>query len=425
MEKNKLSKNSSLLVALPTLCVFFALMLISAVAGYEVLSTIFLFFLLLFSFVRYWATKAMHGVSLEFSCDNRQLFPGMDTELKYSLKNNKLLPLVWLELSQEIADKFCVRPDESFEEYSYQKNAGETIVVINAYKRSFSLVMAYGSVSVNSTWHAERRGIYCPKELLLRSGDGFGLAQIESYYSADLLPEIVVYPRRVSVNGEFFVRQDWDSKHGSLGYKEDMSVIRGLRPYMNSDSFKRINWRMAARNPNELNVNLYETIQPSSVLFVLDGESYCHEEDLLERDLELISSLVDWLGNRGLSCGLCLPKSKRLESINIPPENQSSSRELMYYLAAYDCLKKEVLNSNAMPTGDYCASSFELAELSNAAREAGTVALFTNNPSAIPLQLLERLARERLVVFSSSDKSCKDKEIKVHHTSTLRKGECV
>ena len=421
MEKNKLSKNSSLLVSLPAICLYFVLLLLSAVGGYAVLAGLFMFFLLFFSFLRYWASKAMDGVGLELCCDNRQLFPGMDTRLEYTLKNDKLLPLLWLELSQQTAEKNCVLPDDSFESYTYPKNVGDSVEEISAHRRSFSLVMGYESISLSSVWHAARRGIYCPKELLLRSGDGFGLTQVEKNYSPELLPEIVVYPKRVSVDGEIFIRQDWDSNFGALGFKEDMSVMRGLRPYTNADSFKRINWRMAARNPNELSVNFHETIQPATALFILDGESYCEDEETLERDLELIASSIDWLISRGLSCGLCLPKSKALAAVNISPEQQPTSAELMYYLAAYDCLKLPVLDKNDRPSGKFYPSSFDLQAVSRACKDAGTIALFTNKPESLSPQLLERIENARLLVFSSSEQCCKDKELRLLHTNTLKK----
>ena len=114
MEKNKLSKNSSLLVSTPALLLWLGLMLLSALAGYMALSGLFLFFLMFFSFVRYWASKAMDGVSFEVSCSRLRLFPGMETELEYTISNDKLLPLVWLELSQQTAENACIKPDGSF-----------------------------------------------------------------------------------------------------------------------------------------------------------------------------------------------------------------------------------------------------------------------------------------------------------------------
>lgn len=422
MEKNKLSKNSSLLVSVPALWLWLVLMLISALAGYAVLAGLFLFFLLLFSFIRFWSKRAMAGVSLEISCMKPQLFPGMETELEYKLKNDKLLPLVWLELSQEAPEKDCVVPDESFEAYTYLKDKDDKVTEIRALKRSFSLVMGYESISLTSRWLAKGRGIYCPKELLLRSGDGFGLSQEEKYYPPELLPEIVVYPKKVPVDTELFLRQDWEQSYGSLGYKEDMSVLRGLRPYSSSDSWKRINWRMAARQPGELNVNFYETVQPATAMFILDGESFCTDEAALEQTLEVLASLIMELCSKSVSCGLCLPRSKAFQALSFSPQQQRSPGELLYYLAGYDCLKAPVVDKDGKPTGEYIPSAFELSELSRAGMEAGTIALFTNTPASISPSLLQHLERSRLVVISAGDMDCPDKQLRLMHISSLRKG---
>lgn len=420
--ENKNSKNSSLLVSKYALMLWAGLALLSAASGYVLLAGLFVFFLLLFSFVRYWAARAMEGVSLEINCARRRLFPGMETEIEYRLNNDKLLPLTWLELSQQISEKGCLVPDDSFEPYTYLKDEEERVQHIDAYKRSFSLVMGYESIELSSIWRARCRGIYRPDELLLRSGDGFGLSQVEKYYPSALLPEIVVYPKRVAVEAELFLRQDWDKNYGSAGYKEDMSVLRGLRPYSNSDSWKRINWRMAARQPGELQVNFYETVQPASAMFILDGESYCGNAEALERDLEILSSLIELLCSKGVNCGLCLSKSKAFPAMNISPELRTSAAELMYYLAGFDCLEKAVLDKEQRPTERFEPSVFELSTLARAAMEAGTVALFTNNASAISPGLLEKLERSRLIVFSSGSMECPDKEIRLVHISALRKG---
>ena len=423
MEKNKLSKNSSLLVSLPAICLWLLLTAVCAAVGFLALSGLFLFFALLFSFVRFWAARAMEGVSLEVSCHRRQLFPGMETELEYTLRNDKLLPLVWLELSQQRAEKDCVIPDNSFEAYEYLNDNGESIEQISAYKRGFSLVMAYESISLSSVWKAQRRGIYCPSELLLRSGNSFGLSQVESKYPADLLPEIVVYPRRLSVDVESFLRQDWDKAYGAAGFKEDMSVLRGLRPYTASDSWKRINWRMAARQPGELQVNFYETVQPASAVFILDGESYAENPDALEETLEVLGSVIEALCSKAVSVGLCLPVSKRFGALNFSPEQGLASAELLYYLAGYDVLARQILGKDGQPTGAYEPSRFELQAVSNAAMDVGSIAILSHKPSGLSTRLLERLERSRMSIYSSGDLDCADKELRIAHISSLRKGE--
>jgi len=63
-----------------------------------------------------------------------------------------------------------------------------------------------------------------------------------------------------------------------------------------------------------------------------------------------------------------------------------------------------------------------LPELAQACMEAGSVAIISNSPSCLSPRLLERLDRSRLIVFSSSDLDCPDKEIRIMHISALRKG---
>jgi len=423
MEKNKLSKGSSLLVSVWALCLWALLAVVSAAAGYAVLAGLFIFFLLLFSFVRYWSARAMDGVSLEVHCTERCIFPGMETRLEYKIKNDKLLPLAWLELSQQAPEKNCLTPDDSFEAYVYQKDTADKVVEVSAYKRAFSLVMGYESMSLSSTWKARCRGIYRPEELLLRSGDGFGLSQEEKYYPAELLPELVVYPRKLAVDAEILLRQDWDKSYGALGYMEDTSVLRGVRPYNSSDSWKRINWRLAARQPSQLDVNFYETVQPASVLFVLDGESYCKDNEALEQCLEIMASLITELCLKSVSCGLCLSKSRSFSALSISHERQVGAAELLYYLAGFDCLMQPVLGKEERPTGEYQPSVFELNELGRAAMEAGTVAVFTHKPSGLSPRLLERLDGSRLLLVSSAALDCKDKQLRIMHMSSLRKGE--
>ena len=141
MEKNKLSQNSSIFVSVPALLLWLVLAVVSAACGYEIMAGLFGFFLLFFSAMRYWAAKAMDGVSLQVQCSRRCLYPGMDTELEYTVKNEKFLPLMWLELSQVRPERDCILPDSSFQFYTYMKDEEGAVREICACKRGFSLVM--------------------------------------------------------------------------------------------------------------------------------------------------------------------------------------------------------------------------------------------------------------------------------------------
>ena len=67
----------------------------------RVLGGAFVFLFLLCGAAVVWGRRAMKGVSLEGRCDKRLLFPGEETDIHYTIGNDKLLPLVWLELCQD------------------------------------------------------------------------------------------------------------------------------------------------------------------------------------------------------------------------------------------------------------------------------------------------------------------------------------
>lgn len=425
MEKNKLNGDSSLLVSLPAVFVWLALGLLCAAIGYHLLMGIFLFLFLLSSSARLWSRRAMHGVSLEIRCETCRLFPGMETEVRYTVKNEKLLPLIWLELSQNAAEQDSIVPDDSFERYTYRPSSEEEAIAIEGFRRTFSFVMGFETLTLTGKWTAMRRGIYKPDKLLLRSGDGFGLTQVERIYPGEKVPEFVIYPRRVPVDVSLFLRSDWERSAGSAGYAEDMTILRGLRPYQANDPWKRINWRMAARQPGELKVNFYETVQPVTALFLLDGESFCgldQEDTLLEDALETLASVISQLFSRGVACGLLLPESRRFPPVSLPPSENRSAAELLYYLAGYQYKGERVIDKDGNVTDVFVPSRFDLATVAAASSVSGIVSIVTYDPDGLSTRLMDRLGNRGITIFSQGKTACTDPERKVLPLSCLREG---
>lgn len=422
MGRNELGRGSSLLVALPALAAWLVLGVFSAVCDLPLLAAVFCFLFFLTAAARLWSRRAMKGVSLEMACGASRLYPGMTTEMRCTVKNEKLLPLVWLELSQNVPERECIVPDDSFERYTYLTEEGENTAATEGWRRTFSFVAGYETLTVESIWTARRRGLYRPDRLLLRSGDGFGLTQMEQGYPAEMVPEFAVYPRRVPVDVSLFLRSDWERAVGLSGCMEDMTVLRGLRPYSANDSWKRINWRMAARQPGELRVNFYETVKPSTALFVLDGESFCGEpEEELEEVLEVLASVIDALFERGVCCGLCLPRSKRFPAVSLPPAEERSAGELLYYLAGYDCLAAHPETGEGNLREQYLPSRFDTAGVAAAATQSGMTAVITRDPDGLPPGLMRRLPGYGVTVFSAGQDHSADPELRVLPLSRLKK----
>ncbi len=145
----------------------------------------------------------------------------METTFSYTVKNDKLLPLIWLELSQGIPERDCLTPDETFERYAClsgeaqgRESTPDTAdrPAPDAYRRTFSFVMGHETLTLRSVWTARRRGVYRMDRLMLRSGDGFGLSQVEAPCPPSKLPQVLVYPRSVPVDISLFLQDSGGSR---------------------------------------------------------------------------------------------------------------------------------------------------------------------------------------------------------------------
>ena len=385
----KQAKGSSLLVSwaclgLLALGVFICLRMNAAVPG-----GVCLFFLLLGLACRYWSRRATEDLSLRMECRKTRLFPDQETSIVYEVRNDKLLPLVWLELSQNGAEKDCLMPDEAFEQYAapYETNRDNPTLFL---RQSFSFIGSFQTIRVESRWKAMRRGLYTIDRLVARSGDGFGLAQKESTLPSAEMPMIAVYPRAVDVDMAMFLRPQWDTNIGNRGWMEDNTVLRGNREYNPGDNWKHINWRMAAREQGTP-VNLYETIQPHSMRFILDGEAFCGDDDALEGALEVLAAILVGLNQAGIGCSLSLSESKRFPAMTIRGDEMGSIDEMLLRIAGFDCLQVQEQSDQIV----YLPSKFP----ADAVPRTGSIFLITKSGACLPQRLMNRMPLGRCTVL--------------------------
>lgn len=384
--ESRTAQSSSLLVSTPALAVLCGGALLSLRFGSALVSGLILFFLLVGLLARWWSAKAIQNVSIRMSCPHPRLFPGQSTTIHYEVENNKLLPLTWMELSQNGPDHGCLTPDGAFEPYFPLGLEREGAVPY--LRQTFSFVGSWQTVRVDSTWTAKRRGIYLMDQLLARSGDCFGLAQKEQVLSAERLPLLAVYPRQVEVDLSLFLQPQWDCTSGRQGWMEDNTVLRGSREYQPGDNWKHINWRMTARDQG-LPINVYEAIQPRGIRFILDGESFCGQSrsyEELEHTLEILSSIITGLDGAGIPCSLSLPQSRRFPAVTLSSEDGSSLDDLLLYLAGYDCL---AASSEAYPAATHAGLPSHFPP--DVIPQTGTTFLITCSGGELPAALMPRL----------------------------------
>lgn len=383
---DRLGASSSLLASNGGLLLLGICLVLSLRFGSALMSAVLLFFLVLGVLARLWGNRAIKRVEVSILCPRPRLFPGQTTTVTYQLTNGKTLPLVWLELAQNGPEEDCLTPDSDFEAYEqpgYREGQPKYL------RQRFSFLGPYQTMTVDTQWTAQRRGIYPITDLTARTGDGFGLVQREHPLPVDLRPTLAVYPRQVEVDLSLFLTPQWDCVSARQGWSEDNTVLRGSRDYQPGDNWKHINWRMAVREQG-LTLNLFETVQPRGMRFILDGESFCNQPEGLERALEILGSLLTGLAHAGLECSLTLPRSQRYGAANL----SGGAEELLLHLAGYRCLmRRDEDNQHYLP------SLFP----PGAVPQVGSTFLITRSGSSLPQDLVAKLDPGRSWVLSLTD----------------------
>ena len=367
---------SSFLVYRSVIIIAFLASLLMNWLGMGVLA-VFLFVLsILGAISRLWGLFSLRGVEVRIAAGKSTMSVGDTVEISYTVTNNKLLPVMWLELCQDMPDNGCLSPDTGFSRYEVSAEDARPEEKRYILRRRIIFLWSFRSISWGTAWNAGRRGLYFFDSLVLRSGDGFGLTQGSKTVTAgDHL--IVVWPKIVPVTTAPFFRNVWQGPTGRRGHVEDPTVLQGLRDYMPGDSWKHIDWRVAARQ-DDIRVRKFETMLPGTVYFILDVESFQNisdDNDELEESISILASLILELDDMGIRCGLSIPRGMGLPTADISPENvEESGRSLLFALSA--------LKANMTPNG------FDEAAVESISLTAGQVWMLTYSGERLTCQNL-------------------------------------
>ena len=341
MKNDRVVNRSSYLVATPVLLAGTLLCVLAAFFGQTELAGILMFLVVMSGGAKLWAYSTSRGIGLWISGGTKGLFPGETTQVEVQVQNKKFLPVVWLELVFPLARNLCLTPENPRQPEEWEtgmlEEEGASAELVG--ERRMSFLLWYEVRSVSMKWTANRRGVYSMREWRLRTGDGFGLTQIERKLPKEDVRTFYVYPKLVGVSPDLFLRSLWNADTGSRGVMEDPTVIRSTRDYMTIDSLKHINWRLTARGL-PMTVNVYEDILPKGVHFLLDGESFSGPEphlEELEDALSILASEQVRLEQAQIQCGLSVCKGKGGTGCNL--FSPAGTEELLCALAAYQPLE--------------------------------------------------------------------------------------
>ena len=314
--------SSGLLMSPLSIAVFLLASIIAAFYEQTGLSIFFGFVFTLTLSSHMWGRFSVHKLNYCVNAPAGGIFPGQTISITRTLHNQKLLPLVWVEVIEPCNPHGCLVPPQRF--IIKNPNAEAEPAPEDEYRclYGFAMLKWYQSLSFTDEWTANRRGIHRIQAVTIRSGDGFGLYGRNKSVAFETARHFPVYPRLVDVSLEKILRDIWDTCSVSHGYLEDVTLLRSARGYLPSDPAKRINQRILARGGG-LMVNQYEFVTPGSVLFVLDTTSFARRDpEHLETTLSILASLLVGLCRRGIQAGLALPSSAYFPETYLPPSSE-------------------------------------------------------------------------------------------------------
>jgi uncharacterized protein (DUF58 family) len=244
-----------------------------------------------------WNQFILFGLYYQRHLSETRAFVGETIELTLEVRNQKFLPLTWLEILDVFppdlsVDGSQVTPDRS-------SNLGEF--------RTLWMPGAFQRLGRHFTIHCTKRGYHTYGPATISTGDGFG------FFSRKAIgPEqdhIIVYPRLYSVAE---LRLPAKNPFGDRAAKnrlfEDPLRTMGIREWQPGDSLRRVHWKATARHQQMLS-RVYEPSEEPQILIFLNVTTLPRHwqgsiPELMERAISVASSLVAFCVELRLPVGL-------------------------------------------------------------------------------------------------------------------------
>jgi uncharacterized protein (DUF58 family) len=242
-----------------------------------------------------WSHFSLRGLKCERQVSEHRLFPGEFLDLKLRLVNRKLLPLPWVQVSDEVPIGFTL--DKNLE---LGTRPGFALISKN------SSILWYSAATWKYRLQCPRRGYYPLGPLTITSGDIFGLYPRTITETGN--DYILVYPKLYEI-GQPIIQSLYPlgESRSEKRIFEDPSRTIGIRDYYPGDSLRRIHWKASLRQ-GELQVKVFEPSTTLRVSIFLAVDSFQHEglwnTDELEIGISTAASLANQLLEKKSQVGM-------------------------------------------------------------------------------------------------------------------------
>jgi uncharacterized protein (DUF58 family) len=241
--------------------------------------------LVVIGFTWLWARFSLYGLQYQRHFSERRAFLGETIELTLELRNQKILPLTWLE----ITDTFP--PDLQLDRGRVVLNPSNNLGEFH----TFWMPGPFQRLTRHFSIRCTQRGYHNYGQVTVKTGDGFGFF---SRKATQIRPErLIIYPHLYSVAE---LRLPRKNPFGDYAVKrplfEDPLRTVGIRDWQSTDSFRRIHWKATARHQRTLS-RLYEPAEEQQTLIFLNVATMVRHwqgsiPELLERAISVAGSLA-------------------------------------------------------------------------------------------------------------------------------------
>jgi uncharacterized repeat protein (TIGR01451 family) len=246
---------------------------------------------------RLWGRYAFRRVSHTRSLSRHRAFIGDSLEYTVTLSNDKLLPLIWVDI-QDAFPEGLELPGANLRASNMEGTRQHGIT---------TSLLPFQQVTWTYSLRCAARGYHRIGPVRLRSGDIFGFNAAETRFSE--MEYVLVYPRIVDL-GPLAIPAEHPlgAGRGQRPLHRDTTRFMGLREYNTTDPMKHIDWKATART-SRLQTKVFEPIVSLNVLVALNATTSEHPWEgtnrrLFERAVTVAASAAEYASRRGYSFGV-------------------------------------------------------------------------------------------------------------------------
>lgn len=246
-----------------------------------------------------WHRDCLTGVSYRRSLSQSRASFGEEVTLEVELVNDKLLPLAFLHVEDEVPAALAIPGITAPEASPFGRQRGSLV--------HLRPMLPYQRVRRRLPVRCTRRGLHSFGPAELRSGDPVGLRSAQRRLGA--VDHLLVYPKLFTLLPEgLAARALVGDERAARRLLEDPSRVAGVREYRAGDPVRHIDWRASARTSALLVRQFEPTVTLRVALFldiplprVRDAEQ---QADQIEFNIAVGASILAELSRRRVAAGL-------------------------------------------------------------------------------------------------------------------------